>query len=464
MRKAIVKFKQVSVWILRYSLDVLNIDPALIRALIHTPPPVHGGPRARRWPWPRRRHFDKREKRAVVRLLNREIRKGGAVIYGGPEMKAYCRELASYLGGGYAAAVNSGTNAVYVALRALDLEPGSEVIVPAITDAGGTMPVALVNCVPVPADSSPGSLNTSVDQIKEVLTDRTAAILVAHLTGHSVDLDPILQLAEQRNIPVIEDCAQAHGALYKGRMVGTFGAISAFSTMFGKHHATGAQGGVVFTKDTLLFARARQIIDRGKPFGTLGNPANVTASLNFNQDEISMAIGRVQLEKLPGALQARRNFATAVAKGLREVKGVSLIGDAPGCSGSYWFLCLVLDNEQLNCTSQQFAAALELEGIGGVQAGYPFIPTDQPWHRDAVVFGNSGMPWSLQESRRPQRFELPNAHAANQGIVRVDVHESLRTREARDLVAAVKKVALHYRTSKRPTIVADTVETITTTL
>jgi perosamine synthetase len=451
MSKAIAKFKQVFVWILRYSLDVLNIDPALIRALIHTPPPIHGGPRARRWPWPRRRHFDKREKRAVIRLLNREIRRGGAVIYGGPETTAYCREFASYLGGGYAAAVNSGTNAVYVALRALDLEPGSEVIVPAITDAGGTMPVALVNCIPVPADSSPGSLNTSVDQIKEVLTDRTAAILVAHLTGHPVALDPILQLAEQRNIPVIEDCAQAHGALYKGRMVGTFGAISAFSTMFGKHHATGAQGGVVFTKDTLFFARARQIIDRGKPFGTLGNPANVTASLNFNQDEISMAIGRVQLEKLPGALQARRNFATAVAKGLREVKGVSLIGDAPGCSGSYWFLCLLLDSAEVNCNSQQFAVALELEGISGVHAGYPFIPTDQPWHKDAVVFGTSGMPWSLRTPRQPQGFGLLNAHAAHQAIVRVDVHESLGAGEARDLTIAVKKIEQYYRASRHST-------------
>src|SRR5689334_10546449 len=108
--------KKFAVRVLRQVLDLLNIDPALINAIIHKPPEVHGGPRARRWPWPRRRHFDKREKRAVVALLNREIRNGGAVIYGGPETKAYCNAFANYLGGGYAAAVNSGTNAVYVAL------------------------------------------------------------------------------------------------------------------------------------------------------------------------------------------------------------------------------------------------------------------------------------------------------------------------------------------------------------
>ena len=155
----IVTMKQQVIRVIRRLLDLVDIEPALIRAMIRKPPAVHGGPRARRWPWPRRRHFDKREKGAVMQLLDREIRKGGAVIYGGPETKAYCRAFANYLGGGYAAAVNSGTNAVYVALRVLDLEPGSEVIVSAITDAGGAMPVALLNCIPVPADCRPGSLN-----------------------------------------------------------------------------------------------------------------------------------------------------------------------------------------------------------------------------------------------------------------------------------------------------------------
>ena len=116
----------------RRILEIANIDPELIKAMIRKPRTVHGGPRARRWPWPRRRHFDQREKRAVVRVSTVQIRKGGAIIYGSVEERAYCQAFADYLGGGYADAVNSGTNAVDVALRALDLEPGSEVIVPPI--------------------------------------------------------------------------------------------------------------------------------------------------------------------------------------------------------------------------------------------------------------------------------------------------------------------------------------------
>jgi dTDP-4-amino-4,6-dideoxygalactose transaminase len=454
--------KRFAFSIVRRAFSIANIEPAMVKALLRTPPPVHGGPRARRLPWPRRRHFDKREKRAVMQLLDREIRNGGAVIYGGPETKAYCQAFADYLGGGYAAAVNSGTNAIYVALRALDLEPGSDVVVPAITDPGGTMPVAMLGCIPIPADSDPGSLNISAEQIKKVLTDRTSAIMVAHISGRPVDMDPILELASERRIPVVEDCAQAHGALYKGRMTGSLGTISAFSTMFGKQHCSGAQGGVVFTKDTLLFARARQIADRGKPYGALGNPANLVASLNLNQDEISMAIGRVQLEKLPAAIRARRTFVSLVETGLNEVDGVSLVGDPPDCSGSYWFLMIRLETSKLVCDSQEFAAALLEEGIDGVYAGYPFFPTDQPWHRDAVVFGKSGLPWSaLTGHPRPQHFELPNAHQATREIVRVDVHESLREAEARDLVTAVKKLARYYEVSRQPTAKVDAILAVT---
>src|SRR4051812_14360917 len=117
------KGKQLVAPVAKRILAAADIEPALVKAIIKPPPEVHGGPRARRFPWPRRRHFDQREKQAVVRLMDREIRKGGAVVYGGPETRAYCDAFADFLGGGFAAAVNSGTNAVYVALRALDLEP-----------------------------------------------------------------------------------------------------------------------------------------------------------------------------------------------------------------------------------------------------------------------------------------------------------------------------------------------------
>lgn len=433
----------------RRVLDIVHVDPAFVRALILKPPAIHNGPKARRWPWPRRRLFDNREKEAVIRLLDKEIRRGGAVVYGGAEEKAYCDAFAKFLGGGYADAVNSGTNALYIALRALDLEPGSEVVVPPVTDAGGTMPVALMNCIPVPADSAPGQLNTCAEEIKKVLSPKTAAIVVAHIAGYPLDMGPILELASARGIPVVEDCAQAHGTKYKGRLVGTFGKIAAFSTMFGKHHCTGGQGGVVFTRDASLLTRARELADRGKPSGAVGGQqGNRAASLNFNQDEISMAIGRVQLNKLPGAIRARRHFAQSVAAGLKNTKGLVFIGDSPGCESSYLFLMIRLERPKISCSSSEFAAALSAEGIDGVGAGYPFYPTDMPWHRNAAVYGKSGLPWSISNPpSKPPHFELHNAHRANEDIVRVDVHESLRSREAADLVRALQKLAVYFSTT-----------------
>jgi perosamine synthetase len=441
-------------------LGLARIEPAFIKAALRKPPPVHGGPRARRWPWPRRRHFDRREKQAVIRIMNREILSGDAIVYAGVEEEAYCKAFAKYMGGGYADAVNSGTNAIYVALKALDLEPGSEVIVPPATDPGGTMPVAMNLCVPIAADSAPGSLLTSAEQLKAVMTDRTSAIVVAHISGHSVDMDPILELAAMRGIPVVEDCSQAHGALYKGRMVGTLGRISAFSTMFLKHHCTGSQGGVVFTLDPFLSVKAKRIADRGKPIGAQGNPGNLIASLNFNQDEISMAIGRVQLEKLPSSVRSRRVFAALVEAGLQGADSVTLIGDQPDCQGSYLFLMLLLDRSKLCCDSQAFASALAEEGIDDVGAGYPVFPTDQPWHSEGMVFGASGLPWSMRQSK-PRRFELANVRQAHQAIVRIHIHESLGVGEARDLVKAVKKIARYYRASTLPNAVEDESHAVT---
>jgi dTDP-4-amino-4,6-dideoxygalactose transaminase len=433
----------------RRVLGALRIEPAFVRALVKPPGAIHGGPTTRRWPWPRRRHIGAEERAAAMRVFDREIREGNAVIYNGPEQKAYQEAFTRYLGGdGYATAVNSGTNAIYIALRALELPPGSEVIVSAVTNTGCTMPVAIHNCIPVPADAAPGLLNTSVDEIRNVLSPRTAAILVAHIAGRPVDMDPILALAEERGIPVVEDCAQALGAVYKGRMVGTLGTVAAFSTMFLKQHCTGGQGGVVFTKSTLLNARIRQLADRGKPFGALGDPENLVASLNFNQDEIGMAIGRAQLAKMPANVERRRAFVAAVIAGMAKVDGVRVVTPQDGVLDSPCFLQFHLDPAQIDCDAKAFAHALEREGIGNVMAGYPFTPTAQPWHDDGVVYGRSGMPWSLSgdpERARPRAFELPNAKANNRTLVRVDVHEFLGANEARDLTQALAKLARHFR-------------------
>ena len=170
---------------------------------------IDGGPKFRTTPFPGRQVVSQAEKAAVVALFDEAIAKGEQVLgYNGPQEEAYCREFAAMLGGGFADGVNSGTNAVYVALRSLDLEPGGEVIVGPVTDPGGIMPVVLCGHTPVLPDSAPGSYNTGAEQIAARISQNTRAIVVAHIAGIPCEMDAILKLG----LPVVEDCAQALGA------------------------------------------------------------------------------------------------------------------------------------------------------------------------------------------------------------------------------------------------------------
>ena len=275
---------------------------------------LHGGPRVRQEPFPERAHFGWEEKAAVDALLEQAIAAGTAPGYNGEQETAYGEEFAAYVGGGYggvpvggyADAVSSGTAGIYVAIKALDLEPFGEVIVGAVTDPGGLMPVPLLNLIPMIADSEPGSYNSGPAQVQALITPRTRAILVAHIAGEPAEMRGIVDVARAHNLPVIEDCSQAHAAMLDGRYVGTFGDIAVFSTMHGKHHASGGQGGLVYTRDEALYQAVRRASDRGKPFFLPPGATNAVASLNLNLSELSAAIGRVQLRKLPQVVARRR--------------------------------------------------------------------------------------------------------------------------------------------------------------
>jgi len=410
---------------------------------------INGGTPTRAKPWPKRRLFGEAEKAAVVALFDRAIETGEEFGYDGEEEQAYCREFAAFMGGGYADAVSSGTAAIYVALRALEVEPFTEVIVPPVTDPGGVMPVPLINCIPVVADSAPNSFNMGPEQVEARLTERTSAIIVAHIAGLPADMDSIMQIARARGIPVIEDCAQAHGAKYRDRYVGTIGDVGAFSTMSGKHHATGAQGGVVFTRDKDIYWRARRYSDRGKPFGLAdwrtSTASNVVCSLNLNLNDLAACIGRVQLRKLPDVLARRRRFALALADACRSLRSVSVETGLPQTEGAFWFLLFRLDLEKLAVDKETFVAALKAEGLP-VAADYLHLFTLAPWYRNRAVFGKSGFPWTcpLYRGNPDREYPVPNLMAAHRRMFRMEIHENLTDEELRDTVAALRKVEKAY--------------------
>ncbi len=395
---------------------------------------ISGGSAVRSKPFPPRRLFGAEEKAAAVEVFDESIATGEAFGYGGKREQAYEKEFAEHLGGGLAKAVNSGTSAVLAAIAALELEPGSEVVCPPITDPGGIMPIVMMNCIPVLADTNESSFNAGPEQVAAAITERTRAIVVAPILGEPLDMEPIMKLAREKGLPVVEDAAQAHGAVYHSRPVGTHGDIAAFSTMFGKHYASGGQGGIFFTRNEDLFWKARRFMDRGKPFGT-DEPNNVRLGLNLNTDELSAAIGSVQLKKLPWIVERRQAVAAAVAEGIKSLQSVTLGKIVPDAQSSYWFMRLTVDTDKLTVDKDAFAEAVGAEGIPS-SASYRHIPAEHVWFRRQNTFGSSGYPWTTPAGP----VELPNCEAVAARNFLIHLHENWTDQEIADTVAALAKV------------------------
>lgn len=400
---------------------------------------INGGPKAIATPLKARFHFGKEEKEAAMRLFDNSIETGNAIGYNGPEEEAFGKEFAEFMGGGFADGVNSGTNAVFTALRALELKPFSEVIVGAVTDPGGMMPIVMNSCIPVIADTMPGKFNIGPEQIEARITPQTSAIVVPHIGGEPAEIKGIMEIANRHGIPVVEDCAQSHAASVDGQYVGSFGTYGAFSIMFGKHFCSGGQGGVVYSKTEDLYWRSRRAADRGKPFGLQGVKTNVLPTLNCNMDELSAAIARAQLKKLNSIVERRRAFVKMlVDRGLGELKTVS-VPEVPANVGHvYWWLRLGVNLAALNCARDDFFAAMCAEGAicsGSYKAALPFLGE---W----FVNRRNNHPWNnpLCQGDPCREFACPNAMQAMEDNFILFIHESWGEEEADSLMQMFRKL------------------------
>jgi perosamine synthetase len=408
---------------------------------------LFGGQKIRVTPFPARGHVGAEEKAAVDALFDAAIATGNAPGYNGAAEMAYCEAFAASLGGGFADAVSSGTAALYVALRALNLQPFTEVIVGAVTDPGGMMPIPLLNLIPMIADTAPGSYNTGPEQVEALISPCTSAIVVPHIAGEPADVAGIVEIARRHNIPVIEDCAQTHGARLHGRMIGTFSDIGVFSTMFGKHHSTGGQGGLVYTHDEALYQAIRRASDRGKSFFLPEGSTNVIASLNLNLNDLAAAIGSVQLRKLPGIVQRRRYIVTQFACGIKSLKTVCIPAPLPGSEPSYWFLRVRFHAENARCDKATFCQALAAEGLPVGVDYRAALPHTMEWFVKRRVFGDSGYPWTSPDyTGDPDRqFPCPNAQAAMDAHFNLFFHEGWKDSDVADAIAILAKVDAAYK-------------------
>ncbi|NLO75206.1 MAG: hypothetical protein GX100_14015 [candidate division WS1 bacterium] len=412
---------------------------------------VKGGDPVREAPWPSRPWLTAEELAEFNGLANAMLATGETFTYQGEQEEAYCREFAAYTGVPYADHVSSGTTAVWIALRALELEPFTEVVVSCMTDPGGMMPIPLLNLIPVPADVAPGRYNVGPEQVAERLTPLTSALVISHIHGEPVDMPGIMKLAEERGLPVIEDCAQAHGATINGRMVGTFGTYGAVSTMYGKHHASGPQGWMIICQGEELYWQARRAADRGKPFNLPPGSTNCMASLNLNGNDLSAAFGRIALRRLPSLLARRREIVAQLREQTCDLTTVSLLPPPAGTECSHWFLDFRFFAERCSCPKDEFLEALAAEGMPGLAPNYGgAMPHLMDWFRERRVFGRSGYPWASPDYHgdRNRDYPCPNMLATNDLLFFTTISELWQDEDVADLVAILRKVDAAFQVGR----------------
>jgi dTDP-4-amino-4,6-dideoxygalactose transaminase len=345
---------------------------------------IEGGVPVRRKPLPSRRTFGKAELKMVKRVFDNSWKTGVDFFSQGKYEEMFTKKYCEFHGGGYADAVNSGTAAIYVAFQALDIESGSDVIVSPATNPGGIMPIVLQNVKMIISDSDPNSFNISPDNFEKSITPKTRAAVLTHLGGHPIDLYPIIEIAKAKGIKILEDCSQAHGALYKGKKVGTFTEISASSTMCSKTLTSGGNGGIIYTKNRDLHWHARSLADRGKPFLDPNYHFRITTNylypaLNHNTDELSCAMGISSLAKLQKTIEKRSKIVKKIDQGLNSCSVVYPVNLAlPDTKASIFFHTVGVKVEKLNVSKVQFAKAIAAEGLT-LNTDYRDITCEWKW-------------------------------------------------------------------------------------
>lgn len=379
-------------------------------------------------PWP---SFTQQEADAVSQvLLSNKVN-----YWTGQECRQFEQEFAAWTGTAHAIAVANGTVALDLALQALGIGAGDDVIVTSRTFLASVSSIVNAGARPIFADVELDSQNISAQTIAAVLTPQTKAIICVHLAGWMCDMDPIMQLASEHGLSVIEDCAQAHGAQYKGRAAGSIGHIGAWSFCQDKIMTTGGEGGMVTTNDPDLWNSMWSFKDHGKNYDTVYNkqhPAGFrwlheSFGTNWRMIEMQAVIGRIQLQRMANWQQQRTDNATQIMDACAE------------------FDCLSVPRPNADYVHAYYRA-------------YVFVRPDQlaeGWSRDRIMaeINALGVPCysgSCSEVYLEKAFDdtgwrpaqsLPHAKQLGETSLMFLVHPTLQAHEIAQTVAAIQVVA-----------------------
>lgn len=350
-------------------------------------------------------------------------------ITSGPKTKEFEQAFAAFLGTENALALNSCTGGLHVALAALGIGAGDEVITTTMTFCSSVNVIEHVNARPVLVDIEPDTLTLNPEQVAAAITPRTKAILPVHFAGHSVDMNPIMDLARKHNLYIIEDAAHALPAAYEGQQVGTIGDLTAFSFYATKNLTTG-EGGMLtgkpeYVERARLFSLHGMSRDAWKRYGAEGSwyYEVVEAGFKYNMTDIQAAMGLVQLKRLEQMQQRRREVVTRYQQAFATVSEVQIPAERPNVKHAWHLYVLRLNLEQLTIDRARFIEELKARNIG---TSVHFIPVHlHPYYRDKY-------------SWKPDT--LPIAYREYQRTISLPLHSRLSDEDVDDVIAAVTDV------------------------
>ena len=417
--------------------------------------PVRGEPLPLEFPGVH--HMDEQEVEAAVAVLRARspFRYYGLKLRN--EVEQFEAEFAAHLGVPYALAVSSGTGALHTALSALGVGPGQEIIVPAYMWVAVVSAVVNLGAIPVLADIDE-SFSIDPTDLPRHFTSRTRGIIAVHMSGAQSDVPRITQIARERGIFLLEDCAQANGASINGQKLGTFGDMGIFSFQMNKNMTSG-EGGCIVTRDKRLYQRAVACHDLGYARDEQGRLIFDDLDLTlwgrgYRLDELRGAVLRVQLKKMPTIVERMRTSKYRIRRALEELSGVELrrIVDPEGDTGA--FLITTYKNA---ATAQKVNQALRAEGITTYPQGLSNIQmTDWGLHLYYNIVSlvahrsidDGGFPWNLSENANSeksyQKGTCPRADDLFARSIIMSIPSCLTSQDEDDIIQAFRKVVPHY--------------------
>jgi len=369
-----------------------------------------------------------------IAVADEVLRSGKVNYWTGDQGRKFEQEYANFCGVDYAVAVANGTVALELALRALGIGAGDEVIVPSRTFIASASSVVNCGARPIFADIEKHSQNLSARTLLKAISSRTKAIIAVHLSGLPCDMDPILELARKHDLKVIEDCAQAHGAMYKGRPVGSLSDVAAFSFCQDKIVSTVGEGGMLVTNDQNIWSKAWSYKDHGKSYAAVykqNHPSGFrwlhhSFGTNWRMTEIQAAVGRLQLCKLPKWHEIRNRNAAYLTKRLKNIAAIRLITPPDYVQHAYYKFDLFIrpDHMKKDWNRDRVMAAINARGVPCFSGSCSEIYLEKAF---------------LVNDMQPEE-RLPNARELGETTLTFWVHPLLDETDMAEISSAVKHV------------------------